>query len=79
MEWYIIDDKELYHKFYTHKDAIEVEMGIPLEWNELPDKKASCITVSRPVDFDTQEAWPEQFDWMMDMAARMKKAFRRFL
>ena len=46
VEWFISDDKELYRKFYSNKAAIESEMGVQLEWNELPEKKQAvswCI------------------------------------
>ncbi len=79
VEWYISDDKELYHKFYSNKAAIEQEMGVQLEWNELPEKKASRILVYKTVDFDNKDTWSEQFDWMMDMALKMKKAFKKYL
>lgn len=79
VEWYISNDKELYHKFYDNKDAIECEMGVQLEWNELPEKKASCILVYKTVDFDNKDTWSEQFDWMMDMAIKMKKVFKKYL
>ncbi len=79
VEWYIPDDKELYHKFHAHKAAIESEMGMELEWNELPDKKASCIQISKPVDFNNKDAWPEQFDWLMTIDISMQNAFRKFL
>lgn len=79
VEWYISDDKELYHKFYSNKDAIESEMGVELEWNELPEKKASRILVYKDVDFKDKDNWPEQFEWMMDMAIKMKKAFKKYL
>ena len=54
-------------------------MGVALEWNELPEKKASRILVYKNVDFDNKDTWSEQFDWMMDMALRMKKAFKKYL
>ena len=79
VEWYIPDDKELYHKLYSNKDSIETEMGVELEWNELPEKKASRILVYKTVDFDNKDTWSEQFDWIMDMAMRMKKAFKKYL
>ncbi len=79
VEWYISDDKELYHKFHSNKAAIEQEMGVELEWNELPEKKASRILVYKTVDFDNKDTWSEQFDWMMDMAIKMKKAFKKYL
>ena len=79
VECYISDDKELYHKFFSNKDAIERDMGVELEWNELPDKKASRILVYKNVDFEDKDTWSEQFDWMMDMAIKMKKAFKKFI
>ena len=79
MEWYISDDKDLYHKFYSNKAIIENEMGVQLEWNELPEKKASRILVYKDVDFDNKDDWSEQFDWMIDMALKMKKAFKKYL
>ncbi|MBE6562926.1 MAG: DUF4268 domain-containing protein [Ruminococcaceae bacterium] len=79
VEWYISDDKSLYHKLLSNKNAIENDMGIQLEWNELPSKKASRIIAYRTVDFDDKADWPNQFDWMMDIAMKMKKAFKKHL
>ena len=79
VEWYIHDDKELYQKFYSHKTSIENEMEMQLEWNQLPDKKASRIIAYKTVDFENKEDWTSQFDWMMDIAIRMKKAFKKHL
>lgn len=79
VEWYISDDKGLYHKFLSNKTAIENDMGVELEWNELPNKKASRILVYKNVDFDDKDSWLEQFDWMMDMAMKMKRAFKKYL
>ena len=78
VEWYISDDKELYHKFHDNKESIENEMGVSLEWNELPNKKASRILIYKDVDFDNKDQWSEQFDWMMDMAIKMKKPLLSF-
>lgn len=77
VEWYIANDKDLYHKLHSCKDAIESEIGVNLEWNELPEKKASRIIAYINVDFENKDAWPEQFDWMMDMAIKMKKTFKK--
>lgn len=79
VEWYITDDKELYQKFYSHKADIESDMGMTLDWRELPNKKASRILVIHEADFDNKDKWPEQFDWMMDVAMKMKKAFKKYL
>ena len=79
VEWYIANDKELYKKLYSYKDMIEIDMGTELEWNELPDKKASRIIVYKTANFDDTNNWQEQFDWLMDMSLKMKKAFKKHL
>ncbi len=79
VEFYISDDKELFHMFYSHKSEIETEMGMELDWRELPDKKASRILITHFADFENKDTWPEQFDWIMDIALKMKNAFKRYL
>ncbi len=79
VEWYINDDKELYHKFYSHKSEIEAEMGMALDWRELPNKKASRILVKQTADFEDKGKWPVQFDWVMDIALKMKRVFKKYL
>ena len=79
VEWYISDDKELFHKLNSHKTEIETEMGVELDWRELPEKKASRIIITHPADFENKDKWCEQFDWVMDVALKMKKAFKKYL
>ncbi|MBR6513346.1 MAG: DUF4268 domain-containing protein [Clostridia bacterium] len=79
VELYISDDKELYHRLYDNKVMIENEIGLQLEWNELPEKKASRILAYQTVDFDNKDDWPNQFDWLMDVAVKIKKAFKKYI
>ena len=79
VEWYISDDKELFHKFHSHKTEIETDMDMKLDWRELPDKKASRILISHSADFDNKDKWSAQFDWAMDVALKMKNAFKKYL
>lgn len=79
VEWYISDDKDLYQKLYSNKDRIEQDMGVSLEWNELPDKKASRILICKNVDFDNKNDWSSQFDWIIDMSIKMKKTFKKYI
>ncbi len=79
VEWYISDNKELFHKFYSHKKEIETEMNMELDWRELPNKKASRILITHSANFEDKDNWSEQFDWIMDIALKMKKAFRKYL
>ncbi len=79
VEWFIVDDKNLYNALYLRKNEIEAEMGIELEWNELPEKKASRIIAIHDVDFENKDEWKKHFDWIMDTAVKMKKAFKKYI
>lgn len=76
MELYFHNDplKTGIRQLAAEKDLLEAEFGEPLEWQELPTKKASRIAVFRdgydPADAGT---FAEQHEWML---ARMD-AFRR--
>ena len=79
VELYINDDKELFKSLFAHKDEIEKNMEIELEWKELPERKASRILIEKTVDLDDRATWPEQFDYIMDTCIKMKRAFKRYL
>ena len=80
VEWYISDNKDLYHKLCSRKEAIENDMGIELDWCELPEKKASRIMAYKiNVDFDNKETWEDQFAWSTCMAVKMKKVFKKYI
>lgn len=79
VELYINDDKELFKNLFAHKDEIEKNMEMELEWKELPERKASRILIEKTVDLDDRATWPEQFDYIMDTCIKMKRAFKRYL
>lgn len=79
VELYINDDKELFKSLFAHKDEIEKNMEMELEWKELPERKASRILIEKTVDLDDRATWPEQFDYIMDTCIKMKGAFKRYL
>lgn len=79
VELYINDDNELFKSLFAHKDEIEKNMEMELEWKELPERKASRILIEKTVDLDDRATWPEQFDYIMDTCIKMKRAFKRYL
>lgn len=79
VELYIRDDKELFKSLYVHKAEIEADMGMVLDWRELPERKASRILVEKNVQLSNQDNWQEQFDYIMDVLLKMKKAFKKYL
>ena len=71
---YINDDKELFKGLHSHKDEVESAMGFALDWRELPERKASRILIEKAVQLDDRDKWNEQFDYIMDVCLKMKKA-----
>ena len=76
VELYIPDDKGFYKQLEAKKAEIENTAGMPLDWQELKEKKACRICVEEPSDFEDKAAWTSQFDWIMDRMLRMKNAFK---
>ena len=46
--------------------AIEVEIGVPLEWDELPNRGESRIRIRLGADPLCRTDWPRQHSWMCD-------------
>lgn len=79
MQVYYDETSDGYHKLYAHKDEIEQEMGIQYVWEEKPEKKSSTISEEKPnIDFEIKEAWPEQFDFIIDRLLRMRAVFSKY-
>ncbi len=79
VELYINDDKELFSSLLQNKVDIENIVGCSLDWQELPNKKASRILAYFKADFSNQAKWQEQFEWLIDIMTKMKKAFKKYL
>ena len=54
VELYINDDKELFKSLFAHKDEIEKNMEMELEWKELPERKASRILIEKRLIWMTE-------------------------
>ena len=65
VELYINDDKELFKSLFAHKTEIESDMGMALDWRELPERKASRILVEKNVQLSNHEEWQEQFVYII--------------
>ncbi len=58
------------------REAIEAEIGVPLQWNPFPEKQDKIILASRPADLEQKQNWDEYLAWMTDMVLRFRGAFR---
>lgn len=76
---YIGDDKQLFADLYSQREQIEAELGVVLEWQELPDKKASRIVVFENGDFRDEEESPHLVEWLVEMADRFARVFPDYI
>ena len=77
-ELYISGDraKAFFTLLRQHKDAIERELGYPLEWEELPSRRDCRISsYLHEVDPDNEVDWPKQHGWLARRLNDMHRAF----
>lgn len=70
-------NKELFDFLYNMKHSIEDQFGEELEWERMSNKITCRIKNElREVSYFEKEDWNKMFNFMMDSATRMEKAFR---
>lgn len=74
-EVYIPDSGWLFSVLFDRKDIIENELNESLEWNELPDKKASRIKLVRSGDIFEQNQWIKHHSWLLEKATQFQNVF----
>ncbi len=80
VELYIPDCKELYFQLVNKKEEIEKLYGEELYWQELKDKKASRISISRDnFNLYDNKNWEKDFLWLEEKTLAFKKAFCPFI
>ncbi len=79
VELYISEDKELFRSLFQNKETIESDAGLTFDWRELPEHKSSRIVIEKEAVLDDKNQWNAQFDWLIDVMVKMKKAFRKYL
>lgn len=76
VELYIPDDPALFQALTRDRLAIEAEVGLTPEWQDLPGKKASRIIALHAGDFRDPDARPELQRWMVETADTFARVFR---
>ena len=76
-EIYIHNDKAVYTRFLDHKDEIEKELEISLDW--VSAAKDCRIAAVRTANIKANSAtWPECFDWYCEMAIKLRKIATKY-
>lgn len=69
--------KEVFHYLEARREQVHAALGFPLEWNELPENRASAILVIKQnCDLDDDSRWPEYHDWFASTVAKISGVFR---
>lgn len=79
MSVYIDNNKDLFYKLESKKDDIERLLGSKLDWWELPEKKASIISLVKKGDFQNEEESVELIKWLHEQAEMFTKVFKKYL
>lgn len=74
------DAKHRFAGLLSAKEAIESDLGFPLEWMELPAKTASrIITIYNDASLEDESRWNEYQNWLIQRLLAMEKVFRPLL
>lgn len=79
VELYIDDSKELFAMLVAEREFVESALGMSLEWNELPNKKASRIIATHPGSFADAETVQDLVVWLVETADAFAGVFPRYL
>lgn len=78
-EFYIPNNKELYHKMYQHEAEIEAELGYGLIWQELPKAKLSSTYIKKEnVKVKDRKTWEGSHKWLMETASKFSEVFLKY-
>lgn len=64
-----------YQALRAHRDAVESTYGGPLEWQELPGRKATRVADYLPdADVTEEDDWDHYLVWLLDRQTRLRAA-----
>ena len=68
--------KQCFQSLQERKEEIESNIGCSLQWQELPHRMASKISVYRSADIFDKSLWNEYHEWHKTMIERFYNVFR---
>lgn len=80
VEFYINNNKELFDRLFEQKDEIEQQLGFPVVWDRLDNKKASRIKYTIDgLNFDDHSNYEALMNASIDAAVKMRDVFKQYL
>lgn len=78
VELYIAGDqaKVLLGQLQEQAEAIHLELGYPLVWEELPDRRDARVSIYlHDLDPEDEQDWPRQHEWLADKLDDLHRVF----
>ncbi len=79
LELYIYQDTELFYELQAKKSEIESKLGYSVDWQELPERKASRVIVTKSGNFQNESEQDELIAWLVSKADEFTKVFKKLL
>lgn len=74
------NSKEYFQQLAQKRDEIEMKLGFPMDWQELPDSHACRIAVYRPdSSLDNENQWPIYLEWLAQRVSQLAQVFKPIL
>jgi len=64
---------------FSRKNEIEKDIGMALDWRELPDKKASRILIKTKGSIENNDEYEAYFKWLIDTGIKFKNIFSEYI
>lgn len=65
-----------FHKLVRNREAIALQVGAELDWDEKPGNKTSTIRCRLDLDMRDEANWPEAHEWILRRMSELNLAFR---
>lgn len=65
-----------YENLLVSKEAIENELGQPLEWENNPNKGTAIIKIEQQADISNEDDWLTQQEWLKNKLEKFNEVFR---
>ena len=76
IEFYILNNQEIFDALEKEKDLIEKEMGEKLSWQPLPNRSASRIQIDRLDSIlENEKDWQKYIDWSIEKLEKFYHIF----
>ncbi len=76
---YIPNSEDLFERLENGRSDIEQDLGFELDWQSLPERKASRIAIERDGDYRDENRHDELFRWLTDKLDAMAQVFPDYI